>query len=62
MKFRKNEIISPKSFVIPRWKMKNLYGAMFDFLRRDLDESLLYYASTLSCLRGVTPWGRGDGA
>ena len=42
MKLRRNEIISPKSFSTPRWRIKNPYRGIFDFLRKACSELLFY--------------------
>ena len=42
MKLRKNEIISPKSFSTPRWRIKNPYRGICDFLRRAYSKLLFY--------------------
>ena len=48
MKLRKNEITSPKNFPIPRWITGNPYGAIRNFLHKDLDEVTLDYALALT--------------
>ena len=56
MKLRKNEIISPKNFPEPPWRMKSPYRGISDFLHREVDErillnalSLRLYPSTRTC-------------
>ena len=44
MELQKNEVISPKSSFVPRWKMKNLHEGICDFLRRDVNELIVYSA------------------
>ena len=47
MKLRKNEIISPKNFSTPHWIIRDLYQGIFDFLRREVDELIIYNVSAL---------------
>ena len=48
MELQKNEVISPKSSFVPRWKMKNLHEGIRRFFRGDLDKLTLYLCVSLS--------------
>ena len=52
MKLRKNEIEVPKNCFAPRWRIRNPYRGIFDFLDSDFDEAILYH-----CLLYTSPEG-----
>ena len=48
MKLRKKGFEVPMNFSIPRWITGNPYGAIRNFLHKDLDEVTLDYALALT--------------
>ena len=56
MKLRKNEIISPKNFSTPHWIIRDPYQGIFDFLRREVDELIIYNVSALDFRDSLLLW------